>query len=67
MGLIDLETGGLWRGLVLPMVLFGGVPEDGVVRGRDAQVLGDTLDPGWEAIDTGTVRFDHRDLHSSTH
>lgn len=62
MGLIDLKTGRLRRGLVLPLVLLGGVPEDGIVRGRDAQVLGDTLDPGWEAIDTGAVRLDHRDL-----
>lgn len=66
MGLVDLETCGLGRGLVLPLVLFGRVPEDSIVRGRDAQVLSDTLNPGWEAIDTGAVRLDHRDLHSCT-
>lgn len=66
MGLVDFETGGFGWGLVLPLVLFGRIPEDGIVRGRDAQVLSDTGDPGWKAIDTGTVRLDHRDLVSCT-
>lgn len=62
MGLVDLEARGFWRGLVLPLILCGWVPEDGIVCGRHTQVLSDAADPGWETVNARSVRSYHCDL-----
>lgn len=65
MRFIDLEATGLVRSVVLPLVLGRWVPEDGIVRGRDTQVLGNALDPGWKAINARSIWLDHGDLRGS--
>jgi hypothetical protein len=52
---IDSRALGLGRPLVLPHVFMWGVPEACIVDGRDAEVLSDSGDPGWEAFLAGVV------------
>jgi hypothetical protein len=40
----------------------GWVPEDGVVVGRDVEVLHDPFDPCWDAIDALAAGENHGDL-----
>jgi hypothetical protein len=54
-GFVDTGALGLRRSLVLPDVLLRGIPEARIVDGGDAELLGDTGDPGWEALLTGPV------------
>ena len=62
MSFIDFETGGLRRGLVLPLIGLGWVPKHGVVHRRNVQILSDSKDPCGQAIDPGAIRLDHGDL-----
>lgn len=53
--LVDTGALRLRRSLVLENILLWGVPEAGIVDGRNAELLGHAGDPGWETLLTGVV------------
>lgn len=64
MSLVDTQALGLPGPSMLEVVALAGgrVPEYGVVYRGDVQILDDTLDPGWDAVDTLAVGENHCDL-----
>lgn len=43
-------------------LICGRIPEDSVVDWRDVEILHDSLDPYWEAIDALSTGQNHGDL-----
>lgn len=64
MGLVDTCTGGLGRTLILELVSLrrGRVPEPGLIDRGHGQILGDSGDPGRDALDARARGQDHGDL-----
>lgn len=64
MSLVDAQT--LWLlgpGMLEGVALIcGRIPEDSVVDWRDVEILHDSLDPYWEAIDALSTGQNHGDL-----
>jgi hypothetical protein len=57
---VDTRALGLCWALVLPDVLLGWVPEARIVDGGDAELLGDSGDPGRKALLASVVIGDDK-------
>jgi len=54
---------GRWgRVFELVTLFLGGIPESGVIRGRDVEILGDPTDPSGYSLDAFPGRCDHGNL-----
>jgi len=64
MSLVDARALWGWRRRVLELVtlFLGGIPEPGVVCGREVEILSNPTDPSGQSLDAFPGRRDHRDL-----